>query len=157
MRAERTARITAGQGPYGFRHVLKSTIVSGSIPPNKSDLKVFGAYTEQGSSGKFLELFWSRVQNPSGTTNMDFELNQMFCQPAATPSNCANNGVAVPETPVRTPGDLLITYDLSKGGTVPSIGLRTWGCAGTSRVQGPPHLRRPFSLFAPAIEETEPE
>src|SRR5437667_188246 len=31
------------------------------------------------------------------------------------------------------------------------------GCAGTSRVQGPPHLRRPFSLFAPAIEETEPE
>src|SRR5215218_2498034 len=49
------------------------TIVSGSIPPNKSDLKAFGIHTE----ADFLELFWSRVQNPSGTTNMDFELNKL--------------------------------------------------------------------------------
>ena len=48
------------------------TVVTGSIPPNKSDLKAFGVYTED----DFLELFWSRVQNPSGTTNMDFELNK---------------------------------------------------------------------------------
>ena len=104
------------------------TIVNGSIPPNKSDLKTFGVYTEDaGTSGKFLELFWSRVQNPSGTTNMDFELNQKFCDPAATPTNCANNGKGVtPETPVRTAGDKLITYDLAKGGTVPTISIRTW-------------------------------
>ncbi len=103
------------------------TIVSGSIPPNKSDLKVFGAFTETTAAGKFLELFWSRVQNPSGTTNMDFELNQKFCDPAATPTNCANNGSGVtPETPLRTTGDLLITYDLAKGGTVPTISIRTW-------------------------------
>jgi hypothetical protein len=103
------------------------TIVTGSIPPNKSDLKVFGVYTETAGSGKFLQLFWSRVQNPSGTTNMDFELNQKFCNPAATPTNCANNGSGVtPETPVRTPGDKLITYDLAKGGTVPTISIRTW-------------------------------
>src|SRR6266704_5356216 len=103
------------------------TIVSGSIPPNKSDLKVFGAFTETTAAGKFLELFWSRVQNPSGTTNMDFELNQKFCDPTATPTNCANNGSGVtPETPVRTIGDKLITYDLSNGGTVPTISIRTW-------------------------------
>jgi hypothetical protein len=58
--------------------------VTGSIPPNKSELKVFGVHTEVGTAsaanptGKFLQLLWSRVQNPSGTTNMDFELNQKF-------------------------------------------------------------------------------
>src|SRR5262249_9772742 len=67
------------------------------------------------------------VQNPSGTTNMDFELNQKFCNPAATPTNCANNGSGVtPETPVRTVGDRLVTYDLSNGGTVPPISIRIW-------------------------------
>jgi hypothetical protein len=111
------------------------TIVSGSIPPNKSDLKVFGLYQEAGEvtsgnpSGKYLELFWSRVQNPSGTTNMDFELNKNFCDPSATPTNCAINSkdpTVTPETPVRSVGDKLITYDLSKGGTVPTISIRTW-------------------------------
>jgi hypothetical protein len=113
------------------------TIVDGSIPPNKSDLKVFGLYQESGEAtitppnptGKFLELFWARVQNPSGTTNMDFELNQKFCDPTATTTNCANNSKdpsITPETPIRTAGDKLITYDLSKGGTVPTISIRTW-------------------------------
>jgi hypothetical protein len=108
------------------------TIVAGSIPPNKSDLKAFGLSSELGQasagnpSGKFLQLFWSRVQNPSGTTNMDFELNQKFCDLTASPTNCANNGSAPAETPVRTAGDRLITYDLSKGGTVPAISIRTW-------------------------------
>ncbi|HEY3183545.1 MAG TPA: hypothetical protein VGJ77_11955 [Gaiellaceae bacterium] len=98
------------------------TVVNGSIPPNKSDLKAFGVYTETA----FLELFWSRVQNPSGTTNMDFELNQEFCD--GTAAHCANNGTKTPVyiTPKRTSGDKLITYDLSKGGTVPTISIRTW-------------------------------
>src|SRR3954452_19005981 len=98
------------------------TIVAGSIPPNKSDLKTFGLYSEVTATGKFLELFWSRVQNPSGTTNMDFELNQKSCDPSATPTNCSTNGV----TPVRTVGDKLITYNLSNGGTVATIEIRTW-------------------------------
>ena len=104
------------------------TIVDGSIPPNKSDLETFGVFTETGPGGKFLELFWSRVQSPQGTTNMDFELNQKFCDPSATPTNCADNGnnVPAPETPVRTAGDKLITYDLSRGGIVPTIAIRTW-------------------------------
>jgi hypothetical protein len=99
------------------------TAVSGSIPPNKSDLKAFGVFTESA----FLELFWSRVQNPSGTTNMDFELNKEFCDGTAT--HCANNGTAKSPlyvTPKRSTGDKLITYDLSKGGTVPAISIRTW-------------------------------
>ena len=103
------------------------TIVDGSIPPNKSDLKNFGVFAETAGTSKFLELFWTRINSPQGTTNMDFELNQKFCDPTANPTNCANNGSGVtPETPVRTSGDKLITYDLSKGGTVPTISIRTW-------------------------------
>jgi hypothetical protein len=102
------------------------TIVNGSIPPNKSDLKFFGVFTETSGTAKFLELFWTRINSPQGTTNMDFELNQKFCNPTATPTNCANNGVPTPKTPLRTIGDKLITYDLSQGGTVPTISIRTW-------------------------------
>ena len=112
------------------------TIVSGSIPPNKSDLKAFGVFTE---NDEFLELFWSRVQNPSGTTNMDFELNQEFCDGTAT--HCANNGSAndpVYVTPKRTDGDVLVTYDLSRGGTVPAISIRFWN--GTTNKWGPADL-----------------
>jgi hypothetical protein len=90
------------------------SVVSGSIPPNKSDLKSFGIFQEKNTSGEFLHMFWTRVQDPSGTTNMDFEFNQSKVISA--------NGV----TPVRTNGDLLITYDLSRGGTVPTLSLREW-------------------------------
>jgi uncharacterized protein (DUF2141 family) len=90
------------------------TVVNGSIPPQKSDLKFFGLYQEGGTSSGFLNLFWSRVQEPTGTTNMDFEFNQ---------SNVlSGNGV----TPVRTAGDLLIVYDLSQGGTHPVLSIREW-------------------------------
>lgn len=90
------------------------SIVDGGIPPNKSDLKVFGVYQEGTTTDGFLNLFWSRVQDPSGTTNMDFEFNQ-----SSTPSG---NGV----TPVRRAGDLLIQYDLPNGGTKAAISTRTW-------------------------------
>jgi hypothetical protein len=96
------------------------TVVNGSIPPNKSDLKFFGLFQE---GDDFLHLFWSRVQDPSGTTNMDFEFNQNKCDPAnPDDSVCAGNGI----TPARTAGDLLVTYDLSRGGTVPTLSLREW-------------------------------
>jgi hypothetical protein len=108
------------------------TIVSGSIPPNKSDLKEFGLYQETTSAGKFLHLYWSRVQDPNGTTNMDFELNKLACDGTAT--NCADNSTNGSKTPVyvtpkRSSGDKLITYDLSKGGTVPAISIREWNGA----------------------------
>jgi hypothetical protein len=100
------------------------TVVNGSIPPNKSDLKFFGVYQEGNTSSGFLNLFWSRVQEPVGTTNMDFEFNKRQCTPNQTPADadCTANGI----TPIRSTGDLLITYDLSQGGTVPTISIRTW-------------------------------
>lgn len=88
--------------------------VTGSIPPNKSDLKTFGFYLEEDGLKRYLHLFWHRVQDPSGTTNMDFEFNQSETDSA--------NGV----TPVRTAGDALIQYDLANGGTQPELFLSRW-------------------------------
>ncbi|MGR0221051.1 prealbumin-like fold domain-containing protein [Agromyces sp. ZXT2-6] len=94
------------------------SVVSGSIPPNKSDLLTFGTYLEATAGGDFLHMFWHRVQEPSGTTNMDFEFNQS--------ETISANGV----TPVRTAGDLLIQYDLSQGGTNPQLFLSEWVTTG---------------------------
>jgi hypothetical protein len=88
---------------------------TGSIPNNKSDLKTFGAYTEGEANGPgFLNLFWVRVNNPSGTTLMDFELNQSGVSCATGPNK------------VRTVGDLLIEYAIDQGGAVATISARTW-------------------------------
>src|SRR5712691_3230754 len=59
---------------------------------------------------------------------MDFELNRNFCD--GTPANCADNGKGLRVTPLRVAGDKLISYDLSKGGTVPMISIRTWRDSG---------------------------
>jgi hypothetical protein len=90
------------------------SIVDGSIPPNKSDLLNFGVYLEEDGSGRFLHVFWHRVQEPQGTTNMDFEFNQS--------ETVSANGV----TPVRTSGDVLIQYDLAQGGTNPQLFVSRW-------------------------------
>ena len=94
------------------------TVVSGSIPNNKSDLQRFYVSTERFVTNDFLYLGWERVQAPNGTTNMDFELNQSSVKSA--------NGV----TPVRTAGDILIKYDLAKGGTTPVLGFHRWVTSG---------------------------
>ena len=107
------------------------SVVDGGIPPNKSDLKFFGLYQEGGSSAGFLNLYWSRVQEPSGTTNMDFEFNKKQCTrtSAGLPSSdCTANGL----TPARSPGDLLIQYDLSQGGDNPLLFRSTWATTGTA-------------------------
>jgi hypothetical protein len=95
------------------------TVVFGGVPPNKSDLTNFGVYLETNALGaRFLNVFWRRVQNPSGTTNMDFEFNQS--------SVISGNGV----THVRTAGDVLIQYDLAQGGTNPQLFLSRWVTTG---------------------------
>lgn len=101
-----------GQGSK--EDTLVPTVVDGSIPPNKSDLLHFGFYLEEAAGGDFLHLFWHRVQDPSGTTNMDFEFNKS--------ETISANGV----TPVRSAGDLLIQYDLANGGTQPELFLSRW-------------------------------
>ena len=94
------------------------TVVDGSIPPQKSDLLNFGVYQEATAGRNFMHLFWHRVQEPSGTTNMDFEFNQS--------TTLSGNGV----TPVRTAGDLLLQYDLAQGGTNPQLFLSRWVASG---------------------------
>ena len=98
------------------------SVVSGSIPNNKSDLTRFYADLETEDVGgvpkDFAYLAWERVQEPSGTTNMDFEFNKSATRSA--------NGV----TPVRTAGDVLIKYDLSQGGVNPVLGYHRWVTTG---------------------------
>jgi hypothetical protein len=104
------------------------TVVNDSIPPNKSDLKSFDVFEEHAGTKTFVALDWSRVNSPQGTTTMDFELNQNSCDPSKTqdttpPGNiCSANNV----TPARLSGDKLVIYNLSSGGTVVDILLRTW-------------------------------
>src|SRR5215207_1547089 len=124
------ADTASGSGDESFTQGTKEdtadpVVETGSIPPNKSDLKAFGIYEEEDA---FLNLFWSRVQDPSGTTNMDFELNQNFCE--ANGTGCAPTSK---QTPLRTgdgngplQDDILLTYDLSRGGTVATISIRKW-------------------------------
>jgi hypothetical protein len=121
----RQGDLASGTGDDSFGQGSKEdtpvpTVVAGSIPPNKSDLLNFGVYLEENASGRFLNLFWHRVQEPSGTTNMDFEFNKSDVISA--------NGV----TPVRTAGDLLIQYDLSQGGTNPVLFVSQWVTEGAS-------------------------
>jgi hypothetical protein len=89
---------------------------TGSIPNNKSDLLTFSVYEEAGTGGHpgFLNLAWSRVTDPSGTTLMDFEFNQ-----SATPCTVGPNVV-------RTPGDLLVEYAIDQGGARADISGRFW-------------------------------
>ncbi|HET7686743.1 MAG TPA: hypothetical protein VFM19_10080 [Candidatus Limnocylindria bacterium] len=96
------------------------SVVDGSIPNNKSDLTRFYVYNEKVGQTDFLYLAWERVQEPSGTTNMDFEFNQSAALSA--------NGV----TPVRTAYDVLIKYDLAQGGTTPVLGYHVWVTAASA-------------------------
>ena len=100
------------------------TIVNGSIPPSKSDLLRFYTSDELVGTDQYLYLAWERVQEPTGTTNMDFEFNKRDCTPGLTPPDpdCSANGV----TPIRSEGDVLIKYDLSQGGTNPILGFHFW-------------------------------
>jgi hypothetical protein len=93
------------------------TVVSGSIPPNKSDLTRFYEASEVGSNNdNFLYLAFER-SNVLGTVNMNFEINQK-AQPDLTTTG--------PKTLNRTAGDLLVTYDFSNGGGRPTIAILRW-------------------------------
>ena len=115
----RQADLESGAGDDSFGQGTKEdtavpTVVSGSIPPQKSDLLNFGVYFEDSAQGRFLHMFWHRVQEPQGTTNMDFEFNQS--------STISDNGV----TPVRSAGDILVQYDLAQGGDHPELSVSEW-------------------------------
>jgi hypothetical protein len=102
------------------------TVVSGSIPPNKSNLTRFYEASEFSTvnSHPFLYLGWERTNN-LGTANFDFEINQQ-AQPDLTKTG--------PATLVRTAGDLLVTYDFTNGGGRPTVGLLRWLTSATTPV-----------------------
>jgi hypothetical protein len=118
--------LPSGTGDNSFGQGTKEdnaavTVVSGSIPPNKSDLTRFYEASEVGSNNhNFLYLAWER-SNVLGSANMDFEINQ-----AATPGL----GSPGPHTINRTAGDLLVTYDFTNGGGRPTLGLLFWVTSG---------------------------
>jgi hypothetical protein len=118
----------SGTGDNSFGQGTKEdnaavTTVSGSIPPNKSDLTRFYESSEVGTNGhNFLYLGWER-SNVLGTANMDFEINQALTPGLGSPG---------PHTINRTAGDLLVTYDFTNGGGKPTLGLLTWVTSGST-------------------------
>ena len=82
---------------------------TGSIPNNKSDLLTFGGTSSRRRAARVPELVLDARAGASGTTLMDFELNQS--------STDCGNGV----NPVRTAGDLLIEYRIEQGGAAANI------------------------------------
>ncbi len=75
--------LASGGGDNSFGQGTKEdspnvSVVSGSIPPNKSDLTRFYEASEfvgGNNGGNFLYLAWERT-NVLGSANMDFEINQ---------------------------------------------------------------------------------
>jgi hypothetical protein len=114
--------LLSGTGDNSFGQGTKEdnasvTVVSGSIPPNKSDLTRFYEASETGTNNhNFLYLAWER-SNVLGSANMDFEINQ-----ATTPAL----GSPGPHVINRTAGDLLVTFDFTNGGGRPTLSLLTW-------------------------------
>jgi Prealbumin-like fold domain len=96
------------------------SVVTGSIPPQKSDLTRFYEASEFVNGSNFLYLAWERTNN-LGSANMDFEINQ-GTQPDLTTTG--------PKTLNRMAGDLLVTFDFTNGGGRPVLGLLTWVTSG---------------------------
>jgi len=95
--------------------VVTTTVLQGSIPPNKSDLTRFDVANEFAGSSNYLYLAWERSSNV-GSANMDFEINQH-------PTPGFTSAATGPITLTRTAGDLLITFDFTNGGATPVLGL----------------------------------
>jgi hypothetical protein len=95
------------------------SVVTGSIPPQKSDLTRFYAGNEFANNSNYLYLAWER-SNVLGSANMDFEINKL-AQPNLTTTG--------PKTLNRSAGDLLITFDFGGSGN-PLLGLLKWVTSG---------------------------
>jgi hypothetical protein len=113
--------LPSGTGDNSFGQGTKEddpsvAVVTGSIPPNKSDLTRFYVANEFANNSNYLYLAWER-SNVLGSANMDFEINQK------TQPNLTTTG---PKTLVRTAGDVLITFDFTNGGGNPVLGLLKW-------------------------------
>jgi hypothetical protein len=100
-----------------------TTVVTGSIPPNKNDLTRFYVGSEFASGSNFLYLAWERLVN-IGSANMDLEINQ---NTTAGFTGTTTGPVALN----RTAGDVLVSYDFSGSGT-PTLSLLKWVTSGAT-------------------------
>jgi len=90
-------------------------VVATGTAPNASDIDTFYFGSQNNASGVFIYLGWHRMTT-SGTTTLDFELNQS----SADAPSCGSH------QPARTAGDLLITYDFTGGGGTVTLASRSW-------------------------------
>ena len=97
------------------------SVVTGSIPPQKSNLTRFYVANEFAANSNFLYLAWER-SNVLGSANMDFEINKL-AQPNLTTTG--------PKLLNRSAGDLLITFDFGGSGA-PVLSLLTWVTTGAT-------------------------
>jgi Prealbumin-like fold domain len=119
--------LPSGGGDNSFGQGTKEdnanvTVVTGSIPPQKSDLTRFYEASEFANGSNFLYLAWERTNN-LGSANMDFEINQKTQPDLTTPGAKTLN---------RTAGDLLVTFDFTNGGGRPTLALLTWVTTGST-------------------------
>jgi hypothetical protein len=119
--------LASGSGDNAFGQGTKEddanvSVVTGSIPPNKSDLSRFYEASEFANGSNYLYLAWERT-NVLGSANMDFEINQKT-QPDLTTKGA--------KTLNRTAGDLLVTFDFTNGGGRPTLGLLFWVTSGST-------------------------
>lgn len=111
-------------------------IGQGSIPNSKADLGQFAVGSLVPTSGPrsghtIMALAWSR-NNTSGTTNFDFEINQV-AQPSMTFTQCpqADRAITLQRRGDGVAGnaiidDVLISYDLQGGAQNPTLSFRRW-------------------------------
>jgi Prealbumin-like fold domain len=128
--------LASGTGDNSFGQGTKEdssavTVVSGSIPPQKSDLTRFYEASETVGTDTFLYLAWERTNN-LGNANMDFEINK------SNPVPCPGTATGKCTIP-RTNGDILVTYDFGGSGT-PTLGDLRWLVAGE---QNPDQVNHP--------------
>lgn len=93
------------------------TIVHSSVPSGRDDLSRIYVNHEIADFDEYLHLAWERA-NLSGSAHLDFELNQSLMLSA--------NGV----TPLRTEGDVLLSFDFGGTGT-PIVSRHIWMTSGS--------------------------
>jgi hypothetical protein len=119
---------------------VNPTLATGAIPNSKDDLIRFYTGFERVSSGaRMLYLAWIRSKT-SGSADMDFELNQ-------------NSATTSDGLPVRTPGDILVTYEFISTKT-PDIRIQRWITSGSGCVtaSAPPCWANRMTLTSPQAE-----
>jgi hypothetical protein len=119
-------------------------IVSGSTPPNKDDLfdVATNTYILAATGQSELDLGMIRTNN-NGSSHVDFELNRANWTAGGTGGTaCATNGTGITgfQCPIRTEGDLLVSFEISPSSTTPPVSVNVryfvWDLPGGTDANG---------------------